>query len=105
MSINGKIGGGDRASNFQTANPNGGTTVSIAPTSDVLYLSQTSLLATLAINLPSPVTTGRRVRIATRGVITSVSVSGVGITNAPTALASGGNCEFLFTGSAWVRIG
>lgn len=79
-------------------------TITINDATDVLYIAA-SALASAAINLPVSAVTGKLIRIASKDAIIAVSVSGAGLVGGITALGANGFAEYIFTGTAWVRVG
>ncbi len=92
---------------FVTAT-NGGTTT-VAARGGVVVNTESATLATHTLTLPSGsnVADGDRVRFASRGIITTLTVNGGTVYNAPSTLVAGGFFEVVYDGAntAWHRIG
>lgn len=85
-----------------------GSTIVLTTSTNTLLYDNASTAAALTITLPSSsLVNGQEISIATRSAITALTVNGGTIYGAPTTLAAGGYCTFIYssTGAAWFRKG
>lgn len=85
----------------------GSTVVLTTATNNLLY-DNAATAAALTVTLPSAsLTDGQTISIATRSAITALTVDGGTIYGAPSTLAAGGSCAFIYSsaGAAWFRKG
>lgn len=84
-----------------------GTTVLTVQT-NTFVLDVSSTMASRTITLPSTgIVDGQEIAIATRSAITALTINGGTIYGAPTTLAAGGYCTFIYSSAsaAWFRKG
>lgn len=85
-----------------------GSAVTLTTSTNHLLYDQAATVAALTITLPSAsLTNGQTITIATRSAITSLTINGGTIYGAPTTLAAGGFCSFIYSSAAnaWFRRG
>lgn len=91
----------------QYAIPTSGSTVSINVGNSLLFLNNSSLLATLTVTLPSNPVDGQRVIITSAAGITLLTVNGGTINGLVTGLSANGYARYAYSASAsaWFRTG
>lgn len=85
-----------------------GSTITLTTSTNHLLYDQAATVAALTVTLPSaPLSDGQVITIATRSAITVLTVNGGTIYGAPTTLAAGGFCSFIYSSAAaaWFRKG
>ena len=85
-----------------------GSTVTLTTGTNHLLYDQAGTVAELTVTLPSAsLSDGQVITIATRSAITALTINGGTIYGAPTSLAAGGFCSFIYSsgGAAWFRKG
>lgn len=89
----------------QNVTPVNGASTTVNSGTDVFYVSAATLASVTIVMATTGVVTNQKLRIATRGILTSVNFSGATLVNPPLTLAAGSGCLFFYDGTNWNRIG